>query len=67
MVIHEGETLAEIRERIQKKLQVADEEFAKVMFKLPYYNFLNLVKERHSHISILNLEFGQIEAFTYQY
>jgi len=30
LVIHEGETLAEIKERIQKKLQIPDEEFAKV-------------------------------------
>jgi hypothetical protein len=30
LVIHEGETLAEVRVRIQKKLQVTDEEFAKV-------------------------------------
>ncbi|KAI4305787.1 hypothetical protein L6164_029130 [Bauhinia variegata] len=29
LVIHEGETLAEIKVRIQKKLQVPDEEFAK--------------------------------------
>ncbi|XP_031385521.1 ubiquitin carboxyl-terminal hydrolase 13-like isoform X2 [Punica granatum] len=31
-VIHEGETLAEIKERIQKRLQVPDEEFAKWKF-----------------------------------
>jgi ubiquitin carboxyl-terminal hydrolase 7 len=31
-VIHEGETLAEIKVRIQKKLQVPDEEFAKWKF-----------------------------------
>ena len=30
LVIHEGETLAEIKVRIQKKLQVSDEEFSKV-------------------------------------
>lgn len=30
MVIREGETLAEIKVRVQKKLQVPDEEFAKV-------------------------------------
>lgn len=30
LVIHEGETLAEIKVRIQKKLQVSDEEFCKV-------------------------------------
>jgi hypothetical protein len=30
LVIHECETLAEIRVRIQKKLQVPDDEFAKV-------------------------------------
>ncbi|KAF5744940.1 hypothetical protein HS088_TW07G00521 [Tripterygium wilfordii] len=32
LVIHEGETLADIKLRIQKKLQVADEEFAKWKF-----------------------------------
>ena len=30
MVIHEGETLEEIKTRIQKKLRVPDEDFAKV-------------------------------------
>lgn len=34
LVIHEGETLAEVKVRIQKKLEVADEEFSKV-----YYSF----------------------------
>ncbi|KAL3625125.1 CSN-associated deubiquitinating enzyme Ubp12 [Castilleja foliolosa] len=32
LVIHEGETLAEVKSRIQKKLQVADEEFSKWKF-----------------------------------
>ncbi|XP_052184999.1 ubiquitin C-terminal hydrolase 13-like isoform X3 [Diospyros lotus] len=32
LVIHEGETLAEVKERIQKKLQVPDEEFVKWKF-----------------------------------
>ena len=31
-MIREGETLAEIKVRIQNKLQVPDEEFAKVCF-----------------------------------
>ncbi|CAJ1965196.1 unnamed protein product [Sphenostylis stenocarpa] len=31
LVIHEGETLSEIKVRIQKKLQVPDDEFAKVL------------------------------------
>ena len=30
LVIHEGETLAEIKVRIQKKLRVPDEDFSKV-------------------------------------
>lgn len=30
LVTHEGETLADVKVRIQKKLQVPDEEFAKV-------------------------------------
>lgn len=30
LIIHEGETLAEVKIRIQKKLQVPDEEFSKV-------------------------------------
>ncbi|KAG6770283.1 hypothetical protein POTOM_025960 [Populus tomentosa] len=32
LVIHEGETLAQVKTRIQKKLQVPDEEFAKWKF-----------------------------------
>lgn len=32
LVIHEGETLAEVKLRIQKKLQIPDEEFAKWKF-----------------------------------
>ncbi|KAL5720642.1 ubiquitinyl hydrolase 1 [Ranunculus cassubicifolius] len=32
LVIHEGETLADVKVRIQKKLQVSDEEFAKWQF-----------------------------------
>ncbi|XP_077245220.1 ubiquitin C-terminal hydrolase 12-like isoform X1 [Tasmannia lanceolata] len=32
LVIHEGETLAEVKERIQKKLQVPDDEFSKWKF-----------------------------------
>ncbi|KAG4215794.1 hypothetical protein ERO13_A01G199000v2 [Gossypium hirsutum] len=32
LVIHEGETLAEVKLRIQKKLQVSDEEFSKWKF-----------------------------------
>ncbi|KAF2289569.1 hypothetical protein GH714_037204 [Hevea brasiliensis] len=32
LVIHEGETLAEVKARIQKKLQVPDEDFAKWKF-----------------------------------
>ncbi|KAL3323888.1 hypothetical protein AABB24_038191, partial [Solanum stoloniferum] len=32
LVIHEGETLAEVKVRIQRKLQVPDEEFSKWMF-----------------------------------
>lgn len=32
LVIHEGETLAEVKERIQRKLQVPDEEFSKWKF-----------------------------------
>lgn len=30
LVIHEGETLAEVKVRVQKKLLVSDEEFSKV-------------------------------------
>jgi hypothetical protein len=33
-VIHEGEMLSEVKERIKKKLQVPDEEFAKVNNRL---------------------------------
>lgn len=41
LVIHEGETLSEVKVRIQKKLQVPDEEFSKV-FKLPCFASLFL-------------------------
>eukprot|EP00252_Welwitschia_mirabilis_P016663 TRINITY_DN3688_c0_g3_i1.p1 TRINITY_DN3688_c0_g3~~TRINITY_DN3688_c0_g3_i1.p1 ORF type:complete len:1111 (+),score=262.49 TRINITY_DN3688_c0_g3_i1:336-3668(+) len=34
LVIHEGETLAEIKVRIQKKLQVSDEDFSKWKFAI---------------------------------
>lgn len=30
LIIHEGETLADVKARIRKKLQVPDEEFSKV-------------------------------------
>lgn len=33
-MIHEGETLAVVKVRIQKKLQVPDEEFSKVLLIL---------------------------------
>ena len=36
LVIHEGETLEEIKNRIQKKLHVSDEDFAKVCTRLSY-------------------------------
>ncbi|GMP98432.1 hypothetical protein CsSME_00046321 [Camellia sinensis var. sinensis] len=32
LVVHEGETLAEVKVRVQKKLQVPDEEFCKWKF-----------------------------------
>ena len=34
LVIHEGETLEDIKTRIQKKLRVPDEDFAKVCLSL---------------------------------
>lgn len=33
LVIHEDETLADVKVRIQKKLQVSDDEFSKVHLK----------------------------------
>jgi len=42
LVIHEGETLAEIKVRIQKKLQVPDDEFGKVFTHTSSY-FCNFV------------------------
>jgi len=41
LVIHEGETLAEVKVRIQQKLQVPDEEFSKVHF---FFFFASNVK-----------------------
>lgn len=44
MVIHEGETLAEIKVRIQKKLQVPDDEFVKVFPLGAFYGYIMLFK-----------------------
>lgn len=49
MVIHEGETLAEVKERIQRKLQVLDEEFSKV-FLLGCYHFILLGNSLVNHV-----------------
>ncbi|CAL5363268.1 unnamed protein product [Camellia sinensis] len=52
LVIHEGEMLTEIKERIQKKLQVPDEEFSKWKFaflslgRLKYLQDLDIVSSR---------------------
>ncbi|XP_028086902.1 uncharacterized protein LOC114287669 [Camellia sinensis] len=52
LVIHEGETLTEIKERIQKKLQVPDEEFSKWNFaflslgRLKYLQDSDIVSSR---------------------
>ena len=42
LVIHEGETLAEIKVRLQKKLQVPDEEFSKVYLTSDIYPIFHL-------------------------
>lgn len=56
LVIHEGETLAEVKVRIQKKLQVPDEEFSKVSFFMAHhlilFTLLNYVF-CHSHSILL--------------
>lgn len=44
LVIHEAETLAEVKLRIQKKLQVPDEEFSKVF---SYLSYSSLLYKRH--------------------
>lgn len=41
MVIREGETAAEVMERIQRKLRIPDEEFSKVIYFYVHYYFLN--------------------------
>ncbi|KAK8641315.1 hypothetical protein V6N13_010728 [Hibiscus sabdariffa] len=48
LLIHEGETLAEIKVRIQRKLQVPDEEFAKWKFA-----FLSLGRPEFLHDSAI--------------
>ncbi|KAJ3697580.1 hypothetical protein LUZ61_001285 [Rhynchospora tenuis] len=45
LVIHEGETLAEVRTRIQKKLQVLDEEFSKWKFAFLSMNRPDYLKD----------------------
>lgn len=39
LVIREGETLAEVKGRIQKKLQVPDDEFSKVPLYVASFNY----------------------------
>ena len=41
MVIREGETAAEVMERIQRKLRVPDDEFSKVIYFYVCYYFQN--------------------------
>lgn len=41
LIIHEGETLSDVKARIRKKLQVPDEEFSKVTYFL-FLFFLNI-------------------------
>jgi hypothetical protein len=36
LVVHEGETLAEVKKRIQSKLQVSADEFSKVIHLLKF-------------------------------
>lgn len=42
LVVRENETLTEVKQRIQKKLVISDEEFAKVMLVLFLATFLIL-------------------------
>lgn len=54
LVIHEGETLAQIKVRMQKKLKAPDEAFAKVWYSFSHYRHaLSWFgwKNRHSHCS----------------
>lgn len=39
LVLHEDETLADVKTRIQKKLHVSDDEFSKVLAAFIYFNF----------------------------
>ncbi|CAN6439958.1 unnamed protein product [Victoria cruziana] len=48
LIIHEGETLAEVKLRIQKKLQVPDEEFAKWKFA-----FMSLGRPEYLHDDVV--------------
>jgi hypothetical protein len=47
MVIREGETAAEVMERIQRKLRVPDEEFSKVL----YFHVHIIFEWIYSHVS----------------
>ena len=50
LVIHEGETAAEVMDRVQKKLRVPDEEFSKVLpeFSSNFSEHLSLSVEARS-------------------
>ncbi|XP_028116213.1 ubiquitin carboxyl-terminal hydrolase 12-like isoform X7 [Camellia sinensis] len=58
LVIHEGETLTEVKERIQKKLQVPDEEFSKWKFAFlslgrpKYLQDSDVVSSRFQHLGL---------------
>ncbi|TKY53552.1 Ubiquitin carboxyl-terminal hydrolase 12 [Spatholobus suberectus] len=54
LVIHEGETLAEVKLRIQKKLQVPDDEFSKV-------NIANVILLQLCALEVCILSFGRPE------
>lgn len=55
MVIHEGETLEEVKVRVQKKLQVPDEEFSKV-FSKNFSSFFSLFFGYLSTFSLFRLD-----------
>lgn len=49
LVIHEGETLADVKMRIQKKLQVPEEEFSKVCYTAAMFFILNFGGREGNH------------------
>jgi hypothetical protein len=64
MVIREGETAAEVMERIQRKLRVPDDEFSKVIYYIiTIYYIMNLPRAPFPHTDNAYLISGSLHSY----